>query len=441
MSKPLAAVCAFVLLLIAPGAISAPDARPPNIILIMADDMGYECVAANGGESYRTPHLDALAAEGMRFINCYSQPLCTPSRVQIMTGRYNSRNYMRFGLLDPEERTFANLLRDAGYATCVVGKWQLEGGFDGPKHFGFDEYSLWQLTLIGSEHESRYANPTIEQNGEVRRLREGQYGPDVVSEYALDFIERHRDEPFLLYYPMILPHWPFEPIPRGPDWDPKSPGLKGQGQKRYFTDMIAHTDAIVGRLISKLDDLELRDETLVLFTADNGTAQGIESTLDGRPYAGGKKLLTDNGTHVPFIANWPVHIAPGSVNNDLIDFSDFLPTILDAAGLDIPTDRELDGRSFLPQLRGEIGTPRRWIYCWFYRNGRVGEKSGGEFARDHQYKYHLDGRFFDLHADPWEQHPLAETDLTDAAREARDVLRTVVSRYQRPIEETDDDED
>jgi arylsulfatase A len=124
-----------------------PDQKPgnnkPNIILLMADDMGYECVGANGSLSYKTPNLDYLAENGMRFENCYSQPLSTPSRIQLMTGRYNHRNYERFSYLNPREITFANILRDAGYATVIAGKWQLAGGLDAPYHFGFNEYCLY----------------------------------------------------------------------------------------------------------------------------------------------------------------------------------------------------------------------------------------------------------------------------------------------------------
>ena len=139
----------------------AVEARRPNVVLIMADDMGYECVSANGGESFETPRLDALAAGGIRFEHCHSQPICTPSRVQIMTGIYNNRNYVKFGLLDPEQRTFGNLFQDAGYKTVIAGKWQLEGGFEGPNGFGFDEYCLWQLT----RRPPRFVNPGFEING------------------------------------------------------------------------------------------------------------------------------------------------------------------------------------------------------------------------------------------------------------------------------------
>lgn len=198
----MAAMALLSLVGLAGGAGAAAGERP-NIVLIMADDMGFECVGANGGESYKTPNLDNLAVTGVRFEQCYSQPICTPSRVQIMTGIYNSRNYLRFGLLDPQAYTFGNLLKDAGYATCVVGKWQLDGGFDAPGRFGFDEYCLWQVT----RRPNRYPNPGLEVNGQEIDYKNGQYGPDIVSDYACDFIERHAggDQPFFLYYPMILP--------------------------------------------------------------------------------------------------------------------------------------------------------------------------------------------------------------------------------------------
>ena len=129
-------------LFIALSSLSAHAAQKTNVIVIMADDMGYECVSANGETGYKTPHIDRLMAEGMRFTNCHSQPICTPSRVQIMTGIYNHRNYLKFGLLDPAATTFGHLFKNAGYKTCVAGKWQLLGGLEGPNHFGFDEYCL-----------------------------------------------------------------------------------------------------------------------------------------------------------------------------------------------------------------------------------------------------------------------------------------------------------
>ncbi|MEZ0265448.1 MAG: sulfatase-like hydrolase/transferase, partial [Phycisphaerae bacterium] len=206
------------LILFAVPALAATPSPRPNVVLILADDFGYECVGANGGTSYKTPTLDKLAATGVRFEHCYAQPLCTPTRVQLMTGIYNVRNYVNFGNMDPKSVTFANLLKNAGYATGICGKWQLGHDRDLPKRFGFDESYLWQLT----RRPPRYANPGLEINGKEVDYTNGEYGPDLVNEFARDFVRRHKDKPFFLYYPMMLTHDPFQPTPDSKDWDPKA---------------------------------------------------------------------------------------------------------------------------------------------------------------------------------------------------------------------------
>ncbi|MCA9204414.1 MAG: sulfatase-like hydrolase/transferase, partial [Planctomycetales bacterium] len=183
---------AFVLPMAILAVVGRAEAKQPNVILIMADDLGYETIGANGGTSYATPHLDALAQSGMRFEHCYVQPLCTPTRVQLMTGLYNVRNYIRFGYMDPDSTTFGNLFQRAGYSTCIVGKWQLGQDPQLPKKFGFDEHCLWQHV----RRPPRFANPGLEVNGEIRDYDDGEYGPDLVNDYALDFLERHKDKPF-----------------------------------------------------------------------------------------------------------------------------------------------------------------------------------------------------------------------------------------------------
>ncbi len=409
--------------------------KRPNIVLIMADDMGFECVGANGDSQYKTPVLDRLSKEGMRFTHCHSQPICTPSRVQIMTGIYNSRNYLRFGLLDPTAITFAHILKDAGYATCVVGKWQLKGGFEGPKRFGFDEYCLWQLT----RRPNRFPNPGLEINGKEVDFKNGEYGPDIVTDYACDFIERHKDgdKPFFVYYPMMLPHWPFEPTPDSKEWDPKArvndkAEKSGKGvHPKFFSHMVTYTDKMVGKLEKKLVEAGLRDNTLLIFTGDNGTYTGITSKFNGEALPGGKGKTTFNGTHVPLIAHWPGKIKAGQVCEDLIDFSDFLPTLASFAGAEVPKKLRIDGISFAPQLLGQKGTPRYWSYCWYYRNGKVGEKGGGEFARSKDYKLYLDGRFFDRKNDKWEKNPLDISKLTTEQRAIHKQLEDVVNRYTR----------
>jgi arylsulfatase A len=397
----------------------APAAEPPrrpNVIVIMADDFGYECVAANGGTSYKTPHLDKLAAGGVRFEHCHAQPLCTPTRVQLMTGQSNVRNYTRFGHLDPAQKTFANLFRDAGYATAIAGKWQLGQDVNLPKHFGFDEACLWQHT----RRPPRYANPGLEINGKEVDYANGEYGPDLVNAFALDFVARHKDRPFLLYYPMILTHNPFQPTPDSPNWDPKARGEQVNTSPKHFADMVAYMDKLIGRLVAALEKHGLRERTLILFTGDNGTNVNITSQLGGLAVRGGKGSTRRAGTHVPLIASWPGTVPPGGVCRDLVDSTDFLPTICTAAGVAVPSDQKIDGRSFLPQLRGEKGQPREWIYCWYARNG--GAAADQEFAMDHTHKLYRDGRLFDLTKDADEERPLDAGAATAARKRLQEAL-------------------
>ncbi len=401
---------------------AAQQTSRPNIVLIMADDLGFECIGANGGTSYDTPVLDKLAGQGVRFEHCYSQPICTPSRVKLMTGIYNVRNYAEFGLLERSQTTFANLLRDAGYATCIVGKWQLGKDKTLPDHFGFDEHCLWQLL----RRPSRYPSPGMEVNGKMVDYTPG-YGPDVATQYALRFIQQNRDQPFLLYYPMILTHCPFEPTPDSADWDPSSKGSKTyKGDPKYFGDMVTYMDKQVGRILEQLDRSGVRDNTLVLFTGDNGTDEPVVSMMRGRKVAGAKGKTTDGGTRVPFIAHWPGKTAKGKVCHDIIDFADFLPTICQTTGTEIPASLGIDGRSFLPQLTGRKGNPREWIYVWYARNG--GSK-GKEFTRNQRYKLYRNGNFFDIEKDVLEKNPLDRSSLSADAGAIHDKLQAALDQY------------
>ncbi|HVR75717.1 MAG TPA: sulfatase-like hydrolase/transferase [Planctomycetota bacterium] len=398
--------------------------RRPNIVLILADDFGHELVGANGGTSYSTPALDRLAETGMRFEHCHAQPLCTPTRVQLLTGLYNQRNYVRFGHLDAGATTFAQVLRQSGYRTCVAGKWQLGGGPDAPRRLGFDEHLLWQHSV----RESRYANPVLEKDGEVLRHTGGEYGPDVIADFLCGFIRRSKDAPFFAFHSMLLPHAPFEPTPGSAAWDPKSRGVApGQGNRKHFADMVAHADRLVGRVVALLDELGLREKTLVIFTGDNGTARAITSRLGARGVRGGKGLTTDAGTRVPLIASWPGVVPRGAVSRDLVDSTDFFPTLLEAAGVPLPAGLTLDGRSFHPQLRGEKGRPREWVYSWFSRDGGP---TGVESARTQRFKLYGDGRLFDVAADPDEARDLSRDTLEPETRAARDLLAKAIESFR-----------
>jgi arylsulfatase A len=423
----------FILLLTAivchPSLVEA--ARKPNIILIMADDFGYECVAANGGESYQTPNLDKLAAGGVRFENCYVQPLCTPTRVQLMTGMYNSRNYTRFAAIDPNVTTFGSLLKRAGYATGVAGKWQLGRDKNLPKRLGFDESCLWQHT----RRPARFANAGLEYNGRERDFTNGEYGPDLVNEFAIDFITRHKDEPFFLYYPMILTHGPFPPTPDSPDYKRNAKNDRdGNDPASHFDDMVAYMDKLVGKVLAKLDELELRDETLVIFLGDNGTGREITSQFKGKVYPGGKGLTNYRGTHVPLIVSWPGSIPGNCVSSELIDSADFLPTLCEAAGAEVPPSLPIDGASFLPQLRGEKGKPREWLYAWYAKQG--GPRATHEWAMTTELKVYSDGKIYDLRTDREESRPVDPASLSAEDAATIRKLQAVINKYAnaRPAE-------
>jgi arylsulfatase A len=416
-----------------PASPAVQAADRPNIVLIMADDLGYETIAANGGTSYRTPHLDSLASGGVRFTHCYVQPLCTPTRMQLMTGKYNVRNYVTFGEMDPREVTFGNLFKSAGYATCMAGKWQLGRELDKPKKYGFDEYCLWQHL----RRPSRYPNPGLEINGVEKDFQKGEYGPDIVNDYAIDFFTRHKDKPFFLYYPMMLTHAPYMATPDSKDWDPKLMGESGSHDPQHFADMVEYMDKLIGKLIAALDKQGLRDNTLVLFLGDNGTGAGTRSMMGDKVVIGAKGSTIETGMHVPLIVSWPGHVAKGKVSGDLVDSTDFLATICDAAGISTAAAGKIDGRSFLPQLKGATGIlpvpaagtsrqPRDWIYCWYSPRGEPLR----EFAFNHKYKLYRGGEFYDLTADPLEQQPPQKVaSLTGDAAAAAKTLQSALDQY------------
>jgi arylsulfatase A len=400
----------------------ARAADRPNVVLVMADDLGYETIGANGGTSYRTPTLDRLAAGGVRFDHCFAQPLCTPTRVQLMTGAYNVRNYITFGQMDPTLTTFGNLFQQAGYVTGIAGKWQLGRDLELPRKFGFTEYCLWQHT----RRPPRYANPGLEINGVERNFSNGEYGPDLVNDFARAFITRHKDRPFFLYYPMLLTHAPYQPTPESEDWNPKAIGEKINDHPGHFNDMVVHMDRLVGKLLATLDEHKLREKTLVIFVGDNGTKRGTRSMMGDREIIGGKGTTTAAGMHVPLIVSWPGKIRTGEVCHDLIDSTDFLPTLCDAAEIVPPAELRIDGRSFLPQLRGETGRPRSWIYSWYSPRGEALR----EFAFNERYKLYRTGEFYDLNQDIGEEHPLAPAARTADAQDAARLLEAALAGFR-----------
>ena len=417
------------MLLVVTGTALAADR--PNIVLIMADDMGYECVGANGCLDYQTPYLDEMAAGGLRFEHCYSQPICTPSRVKLMTGMSNKRNYGQFGKLDRKQTTFAHLLKDAGYRTCIAGKWQLGKQKDAPQHFGFDTALLWQHTRGRTDkekHDTRYPNPRLELNGRPMDYSDGEFSSDLFVDFISDFMEENKSEPFLVYYPMALVHCPFSPTPDSDDWDAQERGSKDyKGKPQYFSDMVSYVDRSVKRIDEKLGELGIRDNTLVIFTGDNGTDTPIVTRTRNGKVVGAKGQMIDAGNHVTCIVSWPGVIREGRVTQDIIDFSDVLPTICEAAHAEIPKRLTIDGVSFLPQILGKKGNPRSSIYMWYSRNGKV--KEARAFARNQTYKLYESGELFDVPNDLDEKTPLDRSALTAEQKSTVQGLQSHLDQF------------
>ncbi len=418
--------CLLALLVSAPA---SGAERPPNVVLIMADDVGFECFGAYGSAQYRTPRIDRLADSGVRFTNCYATPLCTPSRVALMTGLSNVRNYADFGALLPDQFTMAKAFSDSGYVTAVAGKWQLQGGTNAagvPAGDGFDTYCLWNTAKTGR---SRYWNPSIECDGSIVEAGEDAYGPDLVVDFLLRFIEDNRDRPFFAYYPMILPHSPFDPTPHSTD-------RGSEDEQRNFEDMVAYTDHLVGRLHDKLESLGLLRQTIFVFTADNGSHNRLTSSLSGSRIRGDKGAPTDAGTHVPLIVSAPGLVSGGRVLDDLIDFTDFLPTLSDAASLQLPDDLATDGVSFWDRLQGRPGKPREWLFTYYFPRPYATDSFSTPYThpevvyvRDKRYKLYGGGDLFDVRSDPDERHPFDPAD--DGTREVRRKLERALGSMPR----------
>ena len=384
---------------------AADAARPtpkPNIIFILADDLGVGNVGCYGADRYRTPHLDALAAGGIRFSHAYTAPLCGPSRALVMTGRYAFRtgatNQDATGRMRPgDEAMIPGYLAPAGYASSCVGKWgQLPLG---PADFGFDDFLTFRGSGVYRNTGSKAEKYVV--NGVEKTLGDGEYLPDLMHAHAADFIERHRERPFFLYYSLSHVHGELQPTP---DSGPDSADL--------MADNVAYMDALVGRLVGELERLHLREKTLVIFMGDNGTgkAWAEHSTIGGRQLSGQKGSMLEGGAHVPLIASWPGTAPAGRVSEDLVDSTDFVPTFADLAGTTLPAGKVIDGRSIAPQLRGEQGRPRPWIFIELGRSW---------YVRDTEWKLDEKGELFDMRDAPFTEPVVPTAADSDTSRAAR----------------------
>ena len=387
--------------------------RHPNIILILSDDVGLGNIGCYGGP-FKTPNIDSLATTGTKFTYCYATPLCGPSRCQLLTGRYPFRtghnsNQSRLSVDPKSEVMIPTVLKKAGYATCSIGKWgQIQLG---PGEWGFDEY----LVYPGSGRFWREQTDFYTVNGKQIDLPKGKHLPDIMHRFAVDFIDTHKDKPFFLYYSLSHMH---SPIVRTPDSKP------GADKDQLYADNVDYMDKLVGQLLKELDRQNLRDNTVVIFVGDNGTAVMGEhlATVDGKSINGRKGSMLEGGSRVPLLVSWPGHTPEGKTSNDLVDFSDFLPTFAQLAGAKLPEGVKIDGHSFAAQIEGKKGTPRDWVYV---------ELNGNSYVRDAKYKLTADGKMFDLSEAPFKEIPVA-ADTTDASAIAsRKSLQLVLDDHKQ----------
>jgi len=433
------------------GSANAAD-DPPNILFIMVDDLGKEWVSCYGAEEIETPHLDALAAGGMKFHNAYSMPQCTPTRATLLTGQYPWRNgwcnhwdVPRWGVgchFDWKYNiTFARQLKKAGYATAAAGKWQINDFRVTPdamaKH-GFDEWCMWTGYETGNPPSGkRYWAPYVNTN-KGSKTYEGKFGCDVFVDFLIDFMGRHHDQPMLLYFPMALTHGPLVSTPAEPDVTEKMAKHKA---------MVRYTDAALGKLVAASDELKIRDNTIIIWSTDNGTSGGISGRANGRLVRGGKAKLTENGVCEPFVVNCPGLVPAGVETDALTDFTDLFPTFCELAGAELPEGIDIDGKSIAPVILGQDRDgPRDWIMALGHGAARLDEKGvrpkvdyTPRVIRDKRHKaFVLEGKIdklVDLTTDAEEQQNLL--DSTDsqvvAAREKFEaVIRSCPPQDARP---------
>ncbi len=426
----------------------------PNILFILVDDLGKEWVSVYGADDVKTPNVDKLAGTGMKFDNVYSMPQCTPTRVALLTGQYPWRNgwinhydVPRWGhgaQFDPEiYTTFAEILKGAGYVTCAAGKWQINDFRVQPDimvRHGFDEYCMWTGGEGGNIEVSqkRYWDPYIHTK-DGSKTYQGEFGDDIFTDFIIRFMERNKDKPMMIYYPMCLTHGPFTTTPHEPD---------AKGKTGKFKAMVRYTDFLLGKLIDALERLGIRERTIVFWTTDNGTSTAILGHRDGRAVRGGKSYLTENGIAEPFIVNCPGLVPQGRVTDALVDFTDMLPTFAELAGVTLKTGDSIDGRSFAPLIMDkDDDSPRQWIMAMgshpaVIRNGRVENffPFRDRVIRDKRYKVFVDtmrniSGLYDLRSDPQEENNLILTNDPDPGKilgKYKDIINLLPVRDANP---------
>ena len=395
-----------------PAAKLVENPTTPNIIVIFTDDLGWGDIGANGSTMIATPNIDRIGSEGVRLTNFYAGAnVCTPSRASLLTGRYAIRSGMQHIVypqttdgLPQSEITLPELLRDAGYATGMVGKWHL-GHQDEhwPTRHGFDEFFGVAYSNDMAPFDLYRQDRIIEAPADQSALTNNYAAA------AIDFIERHKGEPFFLYYAETFPHIPL--------FTPND--AAGKSEAGLYGDVVEHMDAAIGKLLDALDKAGIADNTIVIFTSDNGPwFEGDAGDLRDR------KGGTHEGSYrVPFLARWPAGLPAGSVSSEMAMNIDLLPTLAKIAGAGVPADRIIDGRDIFPVLRDEARSPHDYLYFF----------NGNEIAaiRDRRFRLVL-STYYKTFPVPFERYGSALMfDLSRDRRERFDYKREFPADYAR----------
>lgn len=410
-----------------PSRLPAKPARKPNMIFIMADDLGKEWINCYGGRDIETPHIDKLAATGLKFHNAYSMPKCTPTRATLLTGRYPySHGWIghwdvpRWGAgchFDPKHNTaFARIMKTAGYTTAIAGKWQINDFRVQPnvlREHGFDEWCMWTGFESGNKPSgARYWNAYVQTTDGKRETRTNEFGPDVYTDFLCDFMKRHKDEPMCMYYPMALPHGPLVHTP-------DDPNVKDKFDKQRA--MVSYIDSLVGRLVGTMEELGIRNNTVVIWTTDNGSGGSVGNYIGDRKVPGGKDKYGENGCNCPYVVSCPGIVPEGKETDALTDFTDLLPTFAELGGAKLPKGLKIDGKSLASVITGrDKDGPRDYILAMgagtmiLTKDGvRPRTKFGDRVIRDKRWKIWVQGggatKLFDLANDPGEANNLIDS--------------------------------
>jgi arylsulfatase A len=458
MSRSLGSFLMLVGLVVAIGPASMASEVPrPNIVLILADDLGWADLGCYASTFHETPNLDRLARTGMRFTNAYAAcPVCSPSRAAIMTGKYPARLHLTDWLpgrpdrpsqrllrpdirqqLPLEEFTLAEALKPSGYATASIGKWHLGGPPFWPDRQGFD------VNVGGTETGSPpggyfgFKTPTM-------TARSGdEYLTDRLTDEAVAFIERNRDRPFFVYLPHYAVHIPLQAKPGTPaKFEAKSVSGSTQTNSIYAA-MLESLDEGVGKILKTLGELKIADRTVIVFTSDNGGLSVKEGpntpATSNAPLRAGKGYLYEGGIRVPLLIRWPAVTEPGSVCAVPVSGQDLYPTALEIAGMKPAPGRVIDGESLIPLLKRDGGLRRDALFWHYPHYSNQGGRPGGAIRQGNLklIESDEDGRLelYDLGRDPGERHDLAAARPDETAR-LRNLLRdwrvSVAAQMPRP---------